>query len=102
MGAISEPEEPGVRWRDGDAWSEPIGGSGDTMFGGGGRGGRGEDPVQAGVRAAAERLARYGVEMPVGEISDSIAAATDLLRPEPATWAPTSSPRCSGYAPSLW
>jgi hypothetical protein len=75
-GAISEPDEPDVRWRDRDAWS------GDTMFGGGGPGG-GQDPVEAGVQAAAERLARYGVEMPVGEISDSIAAATDLLRQQP-------------------
>jgi hypothetical protein len=58
------------------------GGVGGSQWGGGG-GGSSDDPVAAGVRAAAGRLAAEGLDLPVDEIADTIAAAAAVLEGQP-------------------
>jgi hypothetical protein len=60
-----------------------AGGSGGVGFGQGGRGGWDDEPVQAGIRAAADRMARHGLDMPLAEISSPVTAAANLLRERP-------------------
>jgi hypothetical protein len=60
-----------------------AGGSGGARYGTGGPGGWGGDAVEAGIRAAADRMARHGLDMPRAEIADPLAAATNLLRERP-------------------
>lgn len=92
-GGIAEPsEQSGVEWQGAEYdpdWSSSSmgGGTGGPVYGRGG-GGWGEDPVEAGTRAAVARLTRHGISVPTEQIKGTLEAAQVVLQgwPEPISF----------------